>query len=77
MRQTSISCLSHTLNWAATQARALTGNQTSDLSVHRPVLNLLSHTSQGKINTMNKKIKKKMRTDTGKHLTKTKEVQLV
>ena len=32
--------------WPATQACALTGNQTSNLSVHRPVLNPLSHTSQ-------------------------------
>ena len=32
---------------APTQACALTGNQTDDL-VHRPVLNPLSHTSQGK-----------------------------
>ena len=33
--------------WPATQAYALIGNQTSDLLVHRPMLNLLSHTSQG------------------------------
>ena len=33
--------------WPATQACALTGNQTSDLSVHRLVLNPLSHTTQG------------------------------
>ena len=33
--------------WRTTQARALTGNQTSNLSVQRPVLNPLSHTSQG------------------------------
>ena len=32
---------------SATQACALTGNQTGDLSVHRPALNPLSHTSQG------------------------------
>ena len=32
--------------WPVTQACALTGNQTSDLSVLRPVLNPLSHTSQ-------------------------------
>ena len=31
----------------ATQAGALTGNQISDPLVHRPVLNPLSHTSQG------------------------------
>ena len=35
--------------WPTTQACALTGNQTSDLSVHRPALNPLSHTSQGKV----------------------------
>ena len=34
--------------WPATQACALTGNQTSNPSVHRLVLNPLSHTSQGK-----------------------------
>ena len=33
--------------WPATQARALTGNGTSDPLVHRPALNPLSHTSQG------------------------------
>ena len=33
--------------WPATPACALTGNQTSDPLVHRPVLNPLSHTSQG------------------------------
>ena len=33
--------------WPATQACALTGNQTSDSLVCRPVLNPLSHTSQG------------------------------
>ena len=32
--------------WPATQACTLTGNQTSDLPVHRPVLIPLSHTSQ-------------------------------
>ena len=32
--------------WPATQVCALTGNQTSDPLVHRPVLNPLSHTSQ-------------------------------
>ena len=37
--------------WPATQACALTGNQTSDPLVHRPVLNPLSHTSQG-LNTV-------------------------
>ena len=33
--------------WPTTQARALPGNQTSDLSVCRPALSSLSHTSQG------------------------------
>ena len=33
--------------WPATQACALTGNQTGDLLVRRLVLNPLSHTSQG------------------------------
>ena len=33
--------------WPATQACALTRNQTGDLSVCRPALNQLSHTSQG------------------------------
>ena len=33
--------------WPTTQACALTGNQISDLSIHRPVLNPLSHNSQG------------------------------
>ena len=32
--------------WPATQACALTGTQSSDLSVHRPALNPLNHTSQ-------------------------------
>ena len=35
--------------WPATQACALTGNRTSDLLVHRPALNPLRHTSQGKL----------------------------
>ena len=34
--------------WPASQACALTGNQTSDPLVHRLALNPLSHTSQGK-----------------------------
>ena len=33
--------------WPATQACALTGNPTDNPSDHRPVLNPLSHTSQG------------------------------
>ena len=36
--------------WSATQACALTGNQTSDPLVHRLALNPLSHTSQGSRN---------------------------
>ena len=41
--------LTHPLlgTWPATQACALTGNQTGDALVHRPALNPLSHTSQG------------------------------
>ena len=35
--------------WPATQACALTGNRTSNTLVHRPTLNPLSHTSQGRI----------------------------
>ena len=35
--------------WPTTQACALTRNQTSDLLVHRPALNPLSHTSQGNL----------------------------
>ena len=33
--------------WPATQACALTGNQTRDVLIYRPALNPLSHTSQG------------------------------
>ena len=50
-RETLISCLSHTRwqgTWPATQACALTGNQTGDLSVYRLAFNPLSHNSQGK-----------------------------
>ena len=32
--------------WPTIQARALTGNQTDDLLVHRPALSPVSHTSQ-------------------------------
>ena len=41
--------LTHPLlgTWPATQASALTGNGTGDPLVHRPMLHLLSHTSQG------------------------------
>ena len=44
--------LTHPLleTWPATQACALTGNQTGDPSVPRLALNLLSHISQGKFN---------------------------
>ena len=52
-----ISCLSHASStlpacpqpetWPANQACALTGNWTGDLFVDRPMLNMLSHTSQG------------------------------
>ena len=35
--------------WPKTQACALTGNRTGDPLVHRLALNLLSHTSQGRI----------------------------
>ena len=37
--------------WLTTQACALTGNQTGDPLVHRPVLNPLSHASQGRVKT--------------------------
>ena len=43
-------CLLRAPYWGpgpATQACALTGNQTGDSLVHRPALNPLSHTSQG------------------------------
>ena len=50
-RETSVcGCrLPHPLlgTWPATQACALTGNQTSDPLVHRLALSPLSHTSQG------------------------------
>ena len=39
--------------WPVTQACVLTGNQTGDPLVNRPVLSPLSHTSQGKsLNSM-------------------------
>ena len=50
VRETPIGCLLHTPQlgiWPTTQACTLIGNQTSDLSVHRPALNPLTHTSQG------------------------------
>ena len=34
--------------WPATQAHALTGNRTGNVLVHRPELNPLSHSSQGR-----------------------------
>ena len=34
-------------DWSATQACALTGNQTRDPLICRPALNPLSHTNQG------------------------------
>ena len=43
-------CLLHASllgTWPATQACALVGNQTGDPLFHSPVLNPLSHTSQG------------------------------
>ena len=45
----------HLGTWAETQARALTGSQTSDLLVCRLELNPLSHTSQGTNITFNMK----------------------
>ena len=41
--------------WPAPQACALTGTQTGDLSVCRPVLNPLSHTSQGYVLLLERK----------------------
>ena len=63
VRDTSISCLPHAPllgTWSTTQACALAGNQTGDPSVHRPVLNPMSHTSQGytRIYFKNKKLRK-------------------
>ena len=50
-----VSCTPPTgdLTWCATQACALTGNQTGDPWVHRPVLNPLSHISQGQGSNLN------------------------
>ena len=47
--------LTHSLlgTWPATQACALTGNRTGDPLVRKPVLNSLSHTSQGSIHFFN------------------------
>ena len=44
-----LSCASLLGIWSATQACALTGNQTGDSLVHSPALNSLSYTSQAKI----------------------------
>ena len=53
-RNINCGCLSRTSprlgTQPATQACAPTGNQTSDPLVHKPVLNPLSHTSQGYCN---------------------------
>ena len=46
IRQLSLTC-PQLGTWPAAQACALTGSRSSKLSVHRPVLNPLSHTSQG------------------------------
>ena len=48
-RETVIGCLLHPQlgTWPATQACALTGNQTGHLSVRRRALSPLSHTSLG------------------------------
>ena len=47
----------------ATQARALTGSQTSNPLIHRPSLSLLSYTGQGKkISKFLKKTIKRMKT---------------
>ena len=48
-------CLTHPLRgtWPATQACALTGNETGYPLVRRPVLNPLSHTSWGHIQSFN------------------------
>ena len=43
--------------WPATQACVLTGNQTGNSLVCRPVLTPLSHTSQGNINYFVVKVK--------------------
>ena len=55
-RETSVcSCLLCTLYWA-TQACALTGNQTGNPLVLRPALNPLSYTSQGHIYLLSEKL---------------------
>ena len=42
-----LSCSPELGTWPATQACALTGNQTGDPLVRRPTLNPLNYTSQG------------------------------
>ena len=42
--------------WPTTQACALTGNRTGELSVCRPALNPLSHNSQGSTTVLNTSI---------------------
>ena len=42
--------------WPTTHTCALTGNRTGDLSVCRPVLSPLSHTSQGGMEFLNNAI---------------------
>ena len=42
--------------WPATQACALTGNRTGNPLVHRPMLNPLNYTSQGKPNILIQKL---------------------
>ena len=44
-----VSCTPPTGDLAHNQACALTRNRTGDLSVQRPMLSALSHTSEGKI----------------------------
>ena len=46
-REKCIDRLRHMGTWPATQACALTGNRTCNISVHRPVLSSLSYTNQG------------------------------
>ena len=53
--------------WPATQACALTGNRTGNLTVHRLVLNPLSHISQGEISKILKKRKRWREHEESKH----------
>ena len=70
---------------ASNTACALTGNGTSDPLPHRPVLNLLSHTSQSwffeKINKIQKPLtrlmKKKERTETSKIRNERERLQMI